>query len=383
MKRKVVVLGCGLVGATMARDMAAEPDFAVTVVDLSESSLAAVSAGCRVTTYRADLSDQRAIAQAIRDADVVLGALPSALGFAALRTVIESGKGYSDISFMPEDALSLDELARARGVSAVVDCGVSPGLSNLLIGQAFVELERTERASILVGGLPVARHWPYQYKAPFAPSDVLEEYTRPARLIENGRVVTRDALSEPELVDFGGIGTLEAFNTDGLRSLLHTLSIPEMKEKTLRYPGHAEIMRVFRDLGLFGKTPIDVRGTSVRPLDVTSALLFPRWKHAPNEDEFTVLRVVVEGTREKRAYRYTYDLLDRYCSTTGTSSMARTTAFPATIVARLLLAGRIRQAGVIPPELLPRHADVFSEIGRGLERRGVALRSRVDELATS
>lgn len=380
MKRKVVVLGCGLVGATMARDMASEPDLAVTVVDLSESNLTAVAGGSSLNTLRADLSDQRAIAQAIGDADVVLGALPSALGFAALRTVIECGKPYSDISFMPEDALSLDELARSRGVTAVVDCGVSPGLSNLLIGQAFTELERTERASILVGGLPVARHWPYQYKAPFAPSDVLEEYTRPARLIENSRVVTRDALSEPELVDFDGIGTLEAFNTDGLRSLLHTLPIPEMKEKTLRYPGHAEIMRVFRDLGLFSKTPIDVRGASVRPLDLTSALLFPRWKHAPNEDEFTVLRVVVEGSRGERTYRYTYDLLDRYCSSTRTSSMARATAFPATIVARLLLAGRIRQAGVIPPELLPRQTGVFGEICRGLEQRGVALRSRVNEL---
>ena len=121
---------------------------------------------------------------------------------------------------MADDPMQLDALAREHGVTAVVDCGVSPGVSNVAIGYAVAQLEVTERIEILVGGLPVVRRWPYEYKAPFAPHDVIEEYTRPARIVEHGEVVVREALSEPELVDFPGVGTLEGFNTDGLRSLI-------------------------------------------------------------------------------------------------------------------------------------------------------------------
>lgn len=380
MKKNAIVLGCGLVGATMARDMAADPDFAVTAADISDDNLRRVTSGAEVTAQKLDLSDPAKVRAAVKDHDVVLGALPSRLGVQTLKAVIEAGKPYCDISFMPEDALALGAAAKASGVTAVVDCGVSPGLSNLLIGHAQEELDQVDSAVIYVGGLPKQRQWPFEYKAPFAPADVLELYTRPARIRENGKLVEKPALSEPELIDFPGVGTLEAFNTDGLRSLLTTVNIPNMREKTLRYPGHIDLMRVFRQSGFFDKSEIDVGGAKVRPLDVTSKLLFPHWALEEGEEEFTVLRVVIEGKKDGTHVRRTYDLYDEYDRDSGTTSMARTTGFPCTIIARMLARGKIDTPGVFPPELLARQRCLFDHVIHGLAARGVELTERVEEL---
>ncbi|MEK6676028.1 MAG: saccharopine dehydrogenase C-terminal domain-containing protein [Planctomycetota bacterium] len=373
MSHRVVVLGCGMVGATLARDLASDLNLSVTAADVDGERLRKLDNIPRLQTRVADLSSPGALKNLIQDFDLVVGALPSRFGFAALKTVVECGKCYSDISFMPEDALELDAVAKRTGATAVVDCGVSPGLSNMMIGFAHANLDRTDCAEIYVGGLPFARHWPFEYKAPFAPSDVVEEYTRPARLIENGQVVTRPALSEPELLDFGKVGTLEAFNTDGLRSLLKTVFITNMREKTLRYPGHIELMRVFRETGFFSKTPIDVGGVSVKPLDVTSRLLFPKWANTVDEEEFTVLRVIVKGIRSGKPFQYTFDLFDTTDRTTKTSSMARTTAFPCAIVARMLLTDKQREAGVFAPESVAAKPGVFDSMVEQLRSRGVMI----------
>ncbi len=222
---------------------------------------------------------------------------------------------------------------------------------------------------------PRERRWPFQYKAAFSPYDVVEEYTRPSRIVEHGKIVTREALSEPELLDLPHVGTLESFNTDGLRSLAYTLKVPFMKEKTLRYPGHIELMRVLRHLGLFSHDPITVGrkpgqtdgGTTVRPIDVISALMFPKWTYEPGEEDLTVMRVTASGGGKTM----TYDLFDTYDQKSRSTSMARTTAFPCTIAARLVASGKFRQPGVIPPEKIgavPRMLGVFLE---ELGRRGV------------
>jgi lysine 6-dehydrogenase len=383
--KKITVLGCGLVGRTIAENLAADGKYAVSVADISEKNLGAVAAGAKVEKRVVDLSSSSAIGKAIADADVVAGALPSALGFMALRTVIEARKPYSDISFMAEDAMELDGLAKQHGVTAIVDCGVAPGLANLIIGDCAGRLSRLDEVTYYVGGLPKVRTWPYQYKAPFAPLDVLEEYTRPARMIYDGRLVVREALSEPELVDFAGIGTLEAFNTDGLRSLLVTVAAKNMKEKTLRYPGHIELMRVLRETGYFKKDEITLRnGTKVRPIDVTSQLMFPMWELRRGEQEFTVLRVIVEGQEQGAASgqrrRYTYDLLDETNAETGHSSMARTTGYPCAVVARMLAEGVLNKPGVSPPELLGKDGTTMGVMERELERWGIVIKKNVEEL---
>ena len=379
--KKVVVLGGGLVGGVMARDLAADAGLKVTVVDRDEALLARLKERIPVATERADFSDLGRVHALAEAHDLVVGAVPGFLGFRVLRTLIQARRPVVDISFMPENALDLDGLARERGVPAVFDCGVAPGMSNVLVGRAATLLEEVETALILVGGLPVQRHWPYEYAAVFSPIDVIEEYTRTARYVEHGVLVERPALSDPELVDFPGLGSLEAFNTDGLRSLAYTIKAPNLKEKTLRWPGHIDKMRLLRDTGFFGKEPIDVGGVKVRPLDVTARLMFPLWKLKEGQEELTVMRVQVEGKAGGKRLRRTWDLLDRTDRTTGEMSMARTTGFPATAMARLLLAGGFSRPGVHAPEVLGQDQAIFDHLMASLRERRVTFTERVEPLA--
>ena len=352
--KNAVVLGSGMVGSVMAADLSSDPGFRVRIVDSRPENLARANQRChgRAETREADLSDSKSIRAAIADADIVLGALASHLGLNALKTVIEARKPYCDISFMAEDAIDFSSFAEGAGVTAVVDCGVAPGMSNLLAGYAAKVLAPCESIEIYVGGLPVERRWPFEYKAGFAPSDVIEEYTRPSRIVEHGTIVVKPALSEPELLDFEGVGTLEAFNTDGLRSLATTLNVPFMKEKTMRYPGHINLMRAMRETGLFSKEPVTVKGTTIVPLDLTSQLMFPKWTYEPGERDLTVMRISAVGIKAGVRTRLTWDLLDFLDPATGFTSMSRTTAFPCTIVARLIASGKISTKGVLPPELI-------------------------------
>ncbi|MCI2430387.1 saccharopine dehydrogenase NADP-binding domain-containing protein [Candidatus Acetothermia bacterium] len=343
--KKVIVLGAGMVGRAIAIDLAQRYD--VTAADIDRQALARLPAN--VITVTIDLSRPDTIRELILDSDLVIGAVPGFLGFQTLKTVIECEKNIVDISFFPEEPFQLDALAQQKGVTAVIDCGVAPGMCNMLLGYHNARM-KVESYECLVGGLPVKRSWPYQYKAPFSPIDVIEEYTRPARFVENGRLITREALSDSEYMEFDEIGTLEAFNTDGLRSLLRTMKIPNMREKTLRYPGHIEYIKVLRETGFFSKEPIDMNGTEVSPLDVTTRLLFPKWQLEPDEPEFTVMRVIMQGVEDGQRKEYVYELLDRFDQKTKTSSMARTTGYTCTAVALLVLEGLFTQKGIIPPE---------------------------------
>ena len=377
MVKRVVVLGAGMVGAAIARDLADDAGLRVDVADVRAEPLERVAGRARVGTVRADLASPDAVRRLASAYDLVVGALPSVIGLETLRTVIQAGRDVVDISFMPENALELDPLAREHGVTAVVDCGVAPGLSNMMCGAAAARLDPLESVEIYVGGLPVARHWPFDYKAGFAPWDVLEEYTRPARVVEHGRVVIREPLSEPELLDFPGVGTLEAFNTDGLRSLASTLPAPFMKEKTLRWPGHAELMRVLKDSGFFSLDPIEVAGQKVRPRDVTAALLFPKWTFEEGEADLTVMRVRVEGMQDGRHTTYAWDFVDRYDERTALRSMSRSTGYVATSVARLVLAATFRRPGVHPPETLGATPGLLDRVLADLAARGVRCRASV------
>jgi saccharopine dehydrogenase-like NADP-dependent oxidoreductase len=295
------------------------------------------------------------------------------MGFATLKAVLEADKDVVDISFFDEDPFLLDDLARERGRIAIVDCGVAPGCSNLVLGRMAAALDRVDSFVCLVGGLPVERTWPFELKAVFSPIDVLEEYTRPARFKRFGRMVTLPALSEVEPVDIPGIGTLEAFNTDGLRTLLR-MDVPSMVEKTMRYPGHADKMRMLRETGFFRTEPLEVGGALVRPLDLTARLLFSSWHLGPGEEDVTAMRIVVEGEKDGRPVRRTWDLLDRYDRETGTTSMARTTGYTCTAAVRLVAAGLFDRKGISPPEFVGQDAAAYDFMMRELATRGVVFR---------
>jgi len=374
--RRVAVLGAGMVGSAMAVDLSGTCE--VTAVDMDMKRLDALAARHpQIQIIRADLSHAKTVTRMAGDFDLVIGAVPGFMGFETLRAVIESGTCVVDISFFPEDPLPLDGLARERGVTAVVDCGVAPGMSNIILGH-HVRTMKVDSYRCLVGGLPVRRTEPYQYKAPFSPIDVLEEYTRPARLVVESRTVERPALSEPEPVEFSEVGTLEAFNTDGLRTLIDTMDVPNMVEKTMRYPGHIEHMRLLRDTGFFSKTPVRVGEVSIRPLDLTARILFPLWAFGEGEEDITVMTVEIRGEEDGEPRTCRYSLFDRTDAASGTSSMARTTGYTCTAVARLLLAGAVSRQGIIPPELLCREAGVFEAIIEDLKAHGVEYQLETD-----
>lgn len=377
---KVLVLGSGLVGRPMAIDLAKEKSFDVAVVDLNKSNLDRIPSNIPIKKIQKDISNSKELIELLKDYDIVLSAVPGFMGFNTLKTIIKAGKNVVDIAFFSENPFELDELAKNHNVTAVVDCGVAPGMSNILIGSVDSILDKTENILIYVGGLPVVREWPYDYKAGFSPIDVIEEYTRPARYIENGRLVIRPALSDPEFINFDKVGTLEAFNSDGLRTLADTLKAPNMKEKTLRYPGHIEKILVLRESGFFNQKEIEVNGKKIKPIDFTSKLLFPMWELKEGDEEFTVMKIIIEGEKDKKKYRYTYNLLDRHDEKTNTHSMARTTGYTATTVLRLIANGLFDRKGICPPEYIGQKPECVDFVLNGLKERGVIYTQTLEKL---
>jgi len=376
----VAVLGAGRVGAAIARDLARDGAFRVTAVDVSDAPLERLSGTPGIQTLRADLRDASDVERIAAAHDLVVGAVPGPIGFATVRSAIAAARPIVDISFFEEDALELDAAAREAGIPVVVDCGVAPGLSNLLLGHASATWDSIERFACYVGGLPVVREWPFEYRAPFSPIDVVAEYTRPARFRRGGRAILLPALSEVELIDFPGVGTLEAFNTDGLRTLLRIVDVPDMVEKTMRYPGHAERMRMLRDSGFFDEVPLDLPdGTRVRPLDVTARLLDRAWRLAEGDEDLTVFRVEIDGARDGRPAHRVVDLLDRYDAATRTTSMARTTGYTCTAVVRLIADGLWDTPGIAAPELIGRSTACNDFILEHLRARGVDVRMRDED----
>jgi saccharopine dehydrogenase-like NADP-dependent oxidoreductase len=365
---KIVVLGAGLVGKAIALDLA--KSFDVTSVDISEEALANLQVR-GIKTLRADLSNINMLAAIIGKFDLVIGAVPGFMGLQTALTAAEVGKNMVDISFFPEDPFQLDDLARKKNITIVTDCGVAPGMGNIILGYHYHRM-KIQHYKCLVGGLPLQREWPYEYKAVFSPIDVIEEYVRPARYVQNGELVIKEALSDPELVHFDGVGTLESWNSDGLRSLIKTMpNIPNMIEKTLRYPGCIEYLRVLRESGFFSYEPVEVKGVKVRPIDVTAKLLFPKWKLKSGEEEFTVMRVTIDGTENGKEKSYQYNLLDRTDQATNTMSMARTTGFTCTAVAHLLAEGKFNRKGICPPEYVGEKEEHFQFVLEYLNERKV------------
>ncbi len=366
MTQQVVVLGAGRVGKVIAADLS--KDFEVTSADVSDSALASLSSRYRLNTRVTDLGSASAIGDAIRDADLVVCAVPGHMGFSTLKTIIENGKDVVDISFFAEDALELDELARRKGVTAAVDCGLAPGNPDFLAGFYAGQMQIRD-FEFLVGGLHFSRSAPDRYLPTFSPSDVWEEYTRPARYVRDGKLVTMPALSEPEIVEFNVAGrhlVLEAFNTDGLRSLIATMDgripnmlIPNMKEKTLRYPGHIGYIRELQQTG--------------KPWTPDA------WKPADDEDEYTLMRINFHGFENGQEKRFCYTLFAAWDPETRFSSMSRTTGYTSTGVARCVLAGAYRHAGISPPSLVGAAPGCLDRISAHLRERNIVF-ERTDEL---
>ena len=356
--KKIFQIGAGLVGKTMAHDLS--KNFELFLADSNLNLLHDIKSELRhIHINHLDVTDTKSLRKWIKPADIVLLAVPGFLGFNALKTIIDCGKDVVDISFSPENILTLNNLAIENDVCAIVDSGIAPGVPNLVLGYWNAKF-KVESFDYIVGGLPKNPLPPYNYKAPFSPIDVIEEYTRPARMMINSKIVTKPALSEIEILDILDVGKLEAFNTDGLRSLLSTMShIPNMKEKTLRYPGHAQLMKSLLDQGLFNKDRIKE----------TSNNLFKDWKLEKNEEEFTVLDINIYGESKNIHYH----IYDEFNQETTSSSMARTTGYTATATINMLCNNLWTEKGVYPHEIIGSKKECYNFIINYLQEKDINI----------
>ena len=371
----IAILGAGMVGSAIAIDLSKK--FNVTSFDISEKNLASLKQYPSINCKQADLSLYSNYTIMLGEFDMVVSAVPGFMGYKTLAAIINAGKNVVDISFFPENALELHELAKQNNVTAIVDCGVAPGMSNLILGYHNSQMH-IDSFECMVGGLPKQRVKPFEYKAPFSPIDVIEEYTRPARYVENGHIVTKPAMSDTEFIDFEKAGTLESFNTDGLRSILFTMShIPDMKEKTLRYPGHIDLMKALLKAGFLEHEEITFKDKKIRPIDFTSALLFDKWKLQPGEEEFTLMKIVIKGKKDGKPLQVEYFLYDEYDAATRTSSMARTTGYTCTAAINLLANKLFTAKGVFPPEIVGKEKDCFNFVMNYLEERNIFYKKTV------
>jgi len=357
--KKVLVLGGGRIGAAIAKNLSV--DHEVTLSDINTDHLGWLSDSCQLITT--DACDDQALAELVEPFDVVVGALPSLLGFDRLQALIKQGKNIVDISFFAEDALALDQLAKEQGVTALVDFGLAPGISNLYAGHFIERFDQVDEFACKVGGVPVERLKPFEYKAPFAPLDVIEEYTRPARMRRDGKDIVLPAMSEIETLYFKGVGHMEAFNTDGLRSLLQTVDIPTMAEKTVRYNGHAGFIQQLLDAGFFKD----------EHRDATAKVLLEQWQFGDNEPDLTVMEITASGTLDGQPVSERYQLIDHYDHDNNISSMARTTGFTCAAGVRLMLAHDDLPKGVIPPELIGQNRTWFDALFAELATHDIVL----------
>jgi len=369
---KIIVFGAGLIGRAIALDLAS--NHTVTSVDLNQKALARIAKeNDSVETINFDLSKEQDYRPLINGFDLVVNAMPGYLGFATLKKILNAGKNVVDASFFSEDCFALNHIAKKNNAFAVVDCGVAPGMDNLILGYLDTKME-VNKFECLVGGLPQKRHWPFNFKSLFSAVDVIHEYTGPARYVENGEVVVREALSDCELMDIKRVGTLEAFNTDGLRTLIKTMDhIPYMKEKTLRYPGHCEYIQVLKAAGFFSTEPIELNGIEFSPMEVSAKILKKDWTLGNNEEEFTVVRTTIEGDENGKHRRYIYRMLDKTDKDNEISSMARTNGYTATAIANFVLQNHI-EPGICAPESLGALEGAYKYVLDYLEKRNIHYR---------
>ncbi len=374
---KVLVLGCGNIGSVAAEDFVKSVN-SVEVFVADKNVARAKKVVQRVGTanvswIQLDTSNHRELTRALGNFDLAMGFLPGSLGYHLLRACVDVGIDLVDVSYMPEDPLTMNDKAVRASVTIVPDCGLAPGVSNILVGHSLIRLDKVQTVRIMVGGLPDTPIPPLGYVITWSPESLIDEYTRKARIVEEGEIVDVEALKGLEEVELPHFGKLEAFYTDGLRTLLHTIrNVETMWEKTLRYPGHAEKVGLLKALGFFDERQIAFKDVRISPRRLTVKLFEEKlWK--PEVKDVVTLKIEVSGIKNDRQVRYVYNLLDRFDEKQGITAMARTTAYPASITAQLILRGVIREKGVVPPEKLGMHEELFQVFLDELEKRGVKI----------
>lgn len=382
--KKFLILGAGLMGRAIAEDLIEQENVSEVVInDINAKNLEECLSWLKkistktekIGTERLDVTKKDQLARFIKkgEFDVVINALPHELSVPALEACVKAGVSAIDLAF-EDDQLKLNNSAKEKEITIIPGCGVAPGLSNMLAGYGFAMLDKVKGIYIKVGGLPQKPLPPLEYRVVFHLGSVWLEYTRPARIVKNGEIIKVEPLSGVEVIEFPGIGKLECFYTDGITTLPLTFKdAQEIEEKTIRYPGHAEKIRVLRGCGLLDTTPIEVKGVKISPREFLTKLLTPKLA-LKEEKDLTVMRVDVVGTKGEDEVQHTFELVDYYDEKKNITSMARTTGYMASIVAQLLAKGKIKERGVVPPEKLGMNKYLFEEVLAELGKRGIHIK---------
>lgn len=373
-------MGCGNIGSVIAKDLAENlPSAKIVMADAVESQAKAAASNIgrdNVSSVKVDASNHKELVKALRMSDLAVGALPGSMGFQACKATVAAGVDMVDVSYMPENVMPLNKAAVKAGTCIVPDCGFSPGLSNMLVGHAVSQLDTVESVHILNGGLPEKAVPPLGYVVTWSVKDLIDMYSRKPVIVKNGRVRVVEAMSGLEEVMFTGVGKLEAFYTDGLRTLLHTVKVEgDMWEKTLRYPSHVEKIKVLKELGFFDEKPVNVDGSMIAPKELTAKLLQSTLKR-PDVRDIVAMLIEVSGTRRGKKVASAYRMLERYDKTHKITAMARATAYTASVTAQLVAKKAVREKGVVPPEKLGMIETFYGKFMKEIQRRGILIEEK-------
>jgi len=375
---KIIVLGCGNIGSVAAKDLAESlpsAEIVMTDMDKSRAEEAASKIGQdNVSWVQTDASNHRELVSTLKRFDLAVGVLPGWMGYQACKASVLAKVDMVDVSYMPEDVMTLNEDALKAKVCVVPDCGMSPGIGSILVGRGVSKLDQVESVRMLNGGLPEKPVPPLGYVVTWSVKDLIDMYSRRVSLVKEGKVVQVEAISGLEEITFPGVGRLEAFFTDGLRTLLHTVKgVREMWEKSLRYPGHVEKIKLLKTLGFFDEKAIEVENLQIPPREITAKLLERKLKR-PEIPDVVVMRVEVGGLKNGKRVVYTYNLLDRYDKKRKVTAMARTTAYTTSVVAQLLAKKAIEEKGVIPPEKLGMNEKLYKKFMDMMKKRRILVK---------
>jgi len=370
---KILTIGCGYIGSVLARHLSDKmPSAEIVISDQNKEAVKKVAFSINkdnVSSLELDFYNYNELVKCARSFDILVGLTPGRLGYKTVEAAIEARVNMVDLSYMPEEPLTLSKDAVSAGIVVIPDCGVAPGLSNILVGRATRIVDKVENVRILVGGLPQERIPPLDYKVTWCVEDLIEEYVREAKIVKDGRMIEVEALEGLEEVEFPGIGKLEAFYTDGVRTLHHTIKgVENMWEKTLRYPGHAEKIKLLRALGFFGERAKE--GISPRSVSIT---ILGEKLDMPEVEDLLAMKIEVEGIRKGQKTCYSYLLLDYYDEKKNVTAMGRTTAYTASAVIELLAKDEIKERGIIPPEELGMDQKLFEKIMIELGKDGITI----------
>jgi len=370
---KILVLGAGRMGHGAAYDLVHNsPDVReVTVADFDIAKAEAVATAVgtdRITARKADASDYAAMVELFRGHDSVISCVNYWYNESLSKAAIETGANFCDLggnNYVVDSQLSLDDEAKAAGVSIIPDCGLAPGMVSILAMHGAARFDRVDEIHIRVGGLPQDPQPPLNYQLVFSVEGLINEYVEVARVIRDGKIVEVPSMTELESLEFENFPPLEAFQTSGGTSTLPDTFLGKIKHldyKTIRYAGHCEKFKTMIDLGLCSSEEIVADFVKVKPRKVFGELL---QQHLPADGpDYVLVRLEFEGQKDGSSSRLRYDIVDRLDESTGLSAMMRTTAFPASIMAQMMARGDVARRGATPQEIAIDPNKFVTELGR-------------------